>query len=122
MFIKISIFAKVEKLKLILISIIVFFGSAFTIMTFHNDIGINEVFERFYVQLMGEDKPMVTELEISYSIGLAAGIVLFFNHVKKKKLSQDPTPLEVEMQKYNKDLIITKVAEAEQKGHKENVT
>lgn len=111
-----------EKLKLILISIIVFFGSAFTIMTFHNDIGINEVFARFYVQLMGEDKPMVTELEISYSIGLAVGIVVFFNHIKKKKLSHDPTPLEVEMQKYNKDLITTKVAEAEEKGHKENVT
>ena len=111
-----------EKLKLILISIIVFFGSAFTIMTFHNDIGINEVFERFYIQLMGEDKPMVTELEISYSIGLAVGIVVFFNHIKKKKLSHDPTPLEVEMKKYNKDLITTKIADAEEKGHKENVT
>ena len=112
----------IEKLKLILISIIVFFGSAFTIMTFHNDIGINEVFERFYIQLMGEDKPMVTELEISYSIGLAVGIVVFFNHIKKKKLSHDPTPLEVEMKKYNKDLITTKIADAEEKGHKENVT
>ena len=111
-----------EKLKLILISIIVFFGSAFTIMTFHNDIGINEVFERFYIQLMGEDKPMVTELEISYSIGLAVGIVVFFNHIKKKKLSHDPTPLEVEMKKYNKDLITTKITDAEEKGHKENVT
>ena len=112
----------IEKLKLIVISVIVFFGSAFTIMTFHNDIGIDEVFGRFYVQLMGEDKPMITELEISYSIGLAVGIIVFFNHFSKKKLSHDPTPIEVELQKYNKDLIITKIADADEKGHIEDVT
>jgi len=112
----------IEQLKFVLISIIVFFGSAFTIMTFHNDIGIEDVFERFYVQLMGVEKPAVTELEISYSIGLAVGIIVFFNHFSKKKLSKDPTPIEVEMKKYNKDLIITKIAEAEEKGHKEDVT
>lgn len=111
-----------EKLKLLIISVIVFFGSAFTIMTFHNDIGIEDVFARFYIQLMGEEKPQVTELEISYSIGLAVGIIVFFNHFSKKKLSKDPTPVEVEMKKYNKDLINTKIAEAEEKGHKEDVT
>ena len=112
----------IEKLKLIVISIIVFFGSAFTIMTFHNDIGIDDVFARFYVQLMGEEKPMITELEISYSIGLAVGIIVFFNHFSKRKLSKDPTPVEVEMKKYNQDLIMTKIAESEEKGHKEDVS
>ena len=111
-----------ERFKLLIISIIVFFGSAFTIMTFHNDVGIEDVFARFYLQLMGTEKPMVTELEISYSIGLAVGIIVFFNHFSKKKLTKDPTPIEVEMKKYNKDLILTKVAEAETKGHKEDVS
>lgn len=106
-----------QRLKLIMIAIIVFFGSAFTIMTFHVDIGIQESFSRFYEQVMGETKPMVTELEISYSIGLAVGIIVFFNHFSKKKLTQDPTPIEVEMKKYNQDLINTKVAEADEKGH-----
>ena len=112
----------VEKIKLIAISVIVFFGSAFTIMTFHNDIGIEGVFDRFYEQLTGETKPIVSELEISYSIGLAVGIIVFFNHISKKKLSNDPTPVEVEIKKYNKDLIITKISEAEEKGHKEDVS
>lgn len=106
-----------EKLKLILIAVIVFFGSAFTIMTFHVDIGIQKTFGRFYEQLMGETKPTVTELEISYSIGLAVGIIVFFNHFSKKKLTKDPTPMEVEMKKYNQDLILTKVAESDEKGH-----
>lgn len=108
--------------KLILIAGIVFFGSAFTIMTFHNDIGIDDVFERFYIQLTGEEKPMITELEISYSLGLGVGIITFFNHFSKKRLSKDPTPLEVEMKKYSKDLINTKIAAAEEKGHSEDVS
>ncbi len=112
----------VERMKLILVSIIVFFGSAFTIMAFHNDIGIQGVFSRFYEQLMGETKPMVTELEISYSVGLAIGIIVFFNHLSKKKLTKDPTPIEVEMKKYNKDIINTKIAQAEEKGHAEDVS
>jgi len=111
-----------EKLKLGLISVAVFFGSAFTIMTYHNDIGIDDVFARFYVQLTGEDKPMISELEISYSIGLALGIIVFFNHFSKKRLSKDPTPLEVEMKKYSKDLIDTKIATSEEKGHAEDVS
>ena len=106
-----------QKLKLIMIAIIVFFGSAFTIMTFHVDIGIQEMFRMFYEQVMGETKPMVTELEISYSIGLGVGIIVFFNHFSKKKLTKDPTPIEVEMKKYNQDLLNTKVAESGEKGH-----
>ena len=106
-----------EKIKLGLIATIVFFGSAFTIITFHIDIGIQKTFSRFYEQLMGTEKPAVTELEISYSIGLALGIIVFFNHFSKKKLTKDPTPIEVEMKKYNQDLINTKVAESDEKGH-----
>lgn len=111
-----------EKVKLIVIAFLVFFGSAFTIMTFHNDIGIEDVFARFYMQLTGEEKPMVTELEISYSLGLAVGIIVFFNHFSKKRLSKDPTPLEVEMKKYAQDLIDTKIASAGEKGHTEDVS
>ena len=109
--------AWVEKGKLFLTSIIVFFGSAFTIMAFHVDIGITETFERFYGQVMGTAKPLVTELEISYSIGLGIGIIVFFNHFSKKKLTKDPTPIEVEMKKYNQDVIKAKVAESGEKGH-----
>lgn len=111
-----------EKLKLAGVAILVFFGSAFTIMTFHNDIGIEDVFKRFYEQVTGEVKPLVSELEISYSIGIGTGIIVFFNHFSKKRLSKDPTPIEVEMKKYNKDLIMAKISESDEKGHKEDVT
>lgn len=111
-----------EKIKLVMISVIVFFGSAFTIMTFHTDIGIEETFVQFYEQVMGEAKPAVTELEVSYSIGLAVGIIVFFNHFNKKKITQDPTPIEVEMKKYNQDLINTKISQSDEKGHTVDVS
>lgn len=53
------------------------FGSAFTIMAFNNDISISGVFEHFYKQIMGVDKPQVSVLEVFYCIGLAVGIILF---------------------------------------------
>lgn len=46
-------------------------------MAFNNDISISGVFEHFYKQIMGVDKPQVSVLEVFYCIGLAVGIILF---------------------------------------------
>ena len=45
-----------EALKVAAVCILIFFGSAFTIMAFNNDISISGVFEHFYKQIMGVDK------------------------------------------------------------------
>ena len=37
-------------------------------------------------------------------IGLGLGMILFFNHVFKKRLNEEPSPLEVEMFNYQQDL------------------
>ena len=60
-----------EALKVAAVCILIFFGSAFTIMAFNNDISISGVFEHFYKQIMGVDKPQVSVLEVFYCIGLA---------------------------------------------------
>ena len=103
-----------EALKVAAVCILIFFGSAFTIMAFNNDISISGVFEHFYKQIMGVEKPQASVLEVFYCIGLAVGIILFFNHIGKRKLSDDVTPIQVEMDKHNKDTwntIIDKVKE-----------
>lgn len=110
-----------EYLKLIVICIVIFLGSGFTIMAFNNDVSIGEVFDRFYGQIMGVDKPNVTEIEIFYCIGLAVGIFVFFNHVGKKKITSDPTPIQVEMRKYEKDVDTTFIENAGRKGHVHDV-
>lgn len=103
--------------KTIALCIIIFFGAAFAIMTFNNDVGVTEVFSKFYEQVIGVKSGGVTELEICYSIGLAVGILVFFNHVGKKKITPDPTPMQVEMRKYEKDIDTTFIENAERKGH-----
>lgn len=77
-------------------------------MAFHNDIGIRELFAGLYQMITGENSDGFTVLEISYSIGLFVGITLFFNHLGGKKLTGDPTPIEVELYKYQKDVDDTK--------------
>lgn len=92
-----------EAVKITLLCIVIFLGAAFTIMAFNNDISIKGVFEQLYSQFTGRKKPTVSELEIAYSLGLAVGIMVFFNHIGSKKLTDDVTPIEVEMNKHKKD-------------------
>lgn len=95
---------KVEIVKCTVLSVLVFFGAAFSIMAFNNDVGVADVFGKLYHQVMGETSDGVTELEICYSIGLPIGVLLFFNHFGRHKITNDPTPVQVEMRKYEKDV------------------
>lgn len=107
----------VDAAKTVLLCVIIFFGAAFTIMAFNNDVSVGDVFTKFYEQVTGVPSNGVTELEICYSIGLAIGITIFFNHVGRKKITPDPTPIQVQMRKYEKDIDTTFIENAERKGH-----
>ncbi len=99
-------------LKIIMVSLIIFFGSAFAIMTFNTDVSVDEVFNKIYELIMGSEKEGGTILEISYSIGIPIGIIVFYNHFSKAKLSNDPTPLKVQMRVYEEELDKTLIANA----------
>lgn len=102
--------------KIILVAIISFFGTAFTIMAYHNDIGIADVFAQIHRLVMGSDPEGVSALEVAYSAGLSIGIIVFFNHVGGRRLTKDPTPIEVEMRKYETDVNTALVDTAEREG------
>lgn len=106
----------VQVAKICFVSCICFFGAAFTIMAFHNDVGIIKTFERIYEMVTGQLSDGVTVLEISYSIGLALGIIVFFNHVGGRRITKDPTPIEVEMRIYEKDVNEALVETADREG------
>lgn len=95
--------------KTIFVCIVCFFGAAFAIMTFNNDVNVGDVFKEIYRLIMGAESNGFTIIELTYSIGLALGIIAFFNHFSRFKINTDPTPLEVEMRLYedniNKTLI-----------------
>ena len=94
----------VNAIKTVLLSIIIFFGSAFTIMAFNNDVSVTKMFSRIYLLLTGEESNGFTLLELTYCIGLIVGILIFFNHFGRKKFTADPTPMEVEMRLYENDI------------------
>lgn len=79
-------------------------GSAMAIMNFHYDVNMPEVHKGLYYFLTGEqvDKPLW--IQIPYSVGLGLGMILFFNHVFKKRFNEEPSPMEVEMFNYQRDL------------------
>lgn len=105
-----------QVVKAFLIALISFCGTAFTIMAYHNDIGIADVFARIHQIVMGSEPAGVSALEVAYSVGLSLGIIVFFNHVGGRRLTKDPTPIEVEMRKYEKDVNNALVDTAEREG------
>jgi stage V sporulation protein AA len=84
--------------------LLLFVGAALAIMNFHEDVSMREVHQRIYYIITGEqnDKPLL--LQIPYSIGLGLGMILFFNHLFRKRINEEPSPLEVEMFNYQQDL------------------
>ena len=73
-------------------------------MTFNNDANVTDVFANIYYLTMGMESNGKTILEFSYSLGITIGILVFFNHFAKWKLTVDPTPIEVEMRLYEENL------------------
>ncbi len=108
-------------IKTVLVAFVTFFGAAFSIMAFHNDISITKLFGNIYEMLTGVKSSGFTILEVFYSIGLTIGILIFFNHFGKKKFTKDPTPMEVQMRLYENDIQTTLVEDASRRGQEKNV-
>ncbi|HEO8418803.1 stage V sporulation protein AA [Niallia sp. FSL W8-0635] len=88
----------------ILVWLLLFIGSGLTIMNFHEDVSMQTVHQRIFKMITGKEieKPLI--FQIPYSIGLGLGMVIFFNHVFKKRLNEEPSPLEVEVFNYQQSL------------------
>lgn len=95
--------------KIVMVVLISFFGAAFSTMAFNNDVGVTKMFGQIYELLTGTKSNGFTILELMYCIGIVIGILTFFNHFGKKRLSVDPTPMEVEMRLYENDIQTTLV-------------
>lgn len=98
-----------DYIKAAIICAIVFFGAGFTIMAFNNDVAVHNIFEQYYEFVTGKESDGFTILEVTYSIGMAIGILVFYNHFGKKRLSKDPTPIEVEMRQYETQINTTMI-------------
>ena len=95
---------KLAPVYFVLIWFLLFIGAALAIMNFHEDVSMREVHQQIYKIVTGIDNPKPLLLQVPYSFGLGIGMVLFFNHLFKKRFNEEPSPLEVEMFNYQQDL------------------
>lgn len=88
----------------LLIWFLLFFGAALTIMNFHEDVSMPIVHQKLYKVITGRqvEKPLL--FQIPYSFGLGFGMILFFNHFFRKRINEEPSPLEVEMFNYQQSI------------------
>lgn len=102
--------------KTAVVCLVSFFGTAFSIMTFNTDVDISKLFSQIYEQMTGQPAPGFSILEITYSLGIGLGVLFFFNHFGSKKITQDPTPMQVQMRLYEDDVNSTIIEDVEREG------
>ena len=102
-----------DRCKSFLVCLIAFFGAAFSIMTFNTDVTTPELFDQLYELFTGNPAEGPGILQLMYSIGLFLGVILFFNHGGRYKLTNDPTPLQVQMRQYEQGVNQAFIIDAE---------
>ena len=110
-----------ETTKIFFVSAISFFGSMFAMMTFNEDVSTRESFDKLYTWVMGYEPSGITILEVTYSIGVSVGILVFFNHIGKKYITNEPSPVEVEMAGYEQQVNQTLIKQMSRKGKEVDV-
>ena len=103
-----------EVIQVGFVSLVTFFGAAFSIMTYNEDAGVDDVFATLYEMFMGPDSGNGV-LEFTYSAGIALGILIFFNHFENKG-RRNPTAMEIQMDKYEQDMVDAYVKSSDRRG------
>ena len=112
----------VQVIKILFICATCFFGAGITVMGYNNDVDMVKVFGQLYKVFLGTKPDDPTFVELFYSVGLALGIFLFFNHVPGKKVTNEPTPIQVQMRLYEQDVNRTFLLGASRKGEELDVS
>lgn len=95
----------IDFIKVSFICLVIFTGAGFSLVAFNSDVNLDLIFSTLHEKLNITDTTNFAILEIAYSLGIPIGIALFYNHFGRKKMSTDPTPLEIEMRLYENDII-----------------
>ena len=93
-----------EWIKVAGLCLIVFAGATVAIMTYNTDTSLGKTFVILNRIFTGKQQEQPYLLTIPYSLGITAGILIFFNHLGFKKITDDPTPMQVEMKQYEKNV------------------
>lgn len=84
--------------------LLLFFGAGLAIMNFHTDVSMKEVHQRITELVTGEKSEHPLWFQIPYSLGIGIGMLVFFNHLFRKRMNEEPNPLEVELFMYEESV------------------
>lgn len=84
--------------------LLLFFGAGLAIMNFHTDVNMKEVQQRITELVTGRKSEHPLWFQIPYSLGIGFGMIVFFNHLFKKRFNEEPNPLEVELFMYQENV------------------
>ncbi len=96
-----------EYLLVAFVGSVIFFGSMTALMSFQVETDMTSLVDETCKILLGEDLNTVGFVSIPYALGITTGIIVFFNHIGGKKLTTDPTPIEIEMFSFDKQMAET---------------
>jgi stage V sporulation protein AA len=109
-----------QVMKAVFLMVLTFFGTAYTIMSYNGDVGSDTLLQRLYRLFTGVDVDTSSSALlpgiIGYSLGLGIGMVIFFNHGINKNSVNDPTPLQVQMRLYEKEVNESIITDSVRKG------
>ncbi|MDI9476754.1 MAG: stage V sporulation protein AA [Natronincolaceae bacterium] len=91
---------KYRIVRVILVCFLLFIGSITAIINFHSDVDMKQAHKAIYRVITGIETDKLLLIQIPYSLGIGAGMSVFFNHVFNKKINKEPTPLEMEIHTY----------------------
>jgi stage V sporulation protein AA len=104
-----------QSCKFIILCLIAFLGAGFSIISYNSDVNLVGQLDLLQNLFVGSSESGSTVAGIAYSVGLFVGIIIFFNHGLNKKFSDDPTPLQVQMRKYEQEVNQAIIVDANRK-------
>ncbi|MFC4808431.1 stage V sporulation protein AA [Paenibacillus sp. GCM10023250] len=84
--------------------LLLFFGSGLAIMNFHTDVSMKDVHVRITELVTGRKAEHPLWFQVPYSVGIGVGMLVFFNHLFRKRFNEEPNPLEVELYMYEENV------------------
>jgi len=108
---------KPRMLALIVAWLLLFFGSGMAMLNFHADVNMPQVQRRIAELVTGHRTSHPWLFQIPYSLGVGLGMLLFFNRLLRKRRSDEPNPLEVEMFMYQENVNHYIITEEYRKKH-----
>ncbi|MBB6690362.1 stage V sporulation protein AA [Cohnella xylanilytica] len=111
---------KPRRIVLALAWLLLFFGSGMALINFHADVNMPLVQRRITRLLTGSPDWHPWLFQIPYSLGVGLGMLLFFNRLFRRRPTDEPNPLEVEMFMYQENVNHYVITDEYRKKHEQN--